>query len=104
MSEETEAYKRHPPQRSIILFCSNLLGKKINYFATCANVKNANILFSYSWKITVTKLEHVLCLENGFIYLKTQQIGKTKHVKTIIENYIYINLPFILKFSKIVLL
>lgn len=73
--EETEAYKIHPPQRSIILFCSNLLGKKINYFATCANVKHANIFFSYSWKITVTKLEHVLCLQNGFIYLKTQQIG-----------------------------
>lgn len=103
-SEETEAYKKHPPQRSIILFGSNLLGKKINYFASCANDKNANIFFAYSWKITLTKLEHVLCLQNGFIYLKTQQIGKMKHVKTIIEHYIYIALPFILKFSKIVLL
>lgn len=82
--EETEAYKRHPPQRSIICFCSNLLDK-----ITCADFKNANIFFSYSWKITITKLEHVLCLQNGFIYRKTQQIGKTKHDKTIIEKTIF---------------
>lgn len=49
----------------------------------------------------LTKLEHVLCLQNGFIYLKTQQIGKTKHVKTIIEICIYITLPFILECSNI---